>query len=70
MEPGAEADPQVTPLRRLLLPLAVCALGVLIGVFLKGAGNTSIADTLLQFGGYVLFIAVIAGVVYALRRGR
>ena len=69
MEPSSETDPQPTPIRRLLLPLAVCALGILVGAFLKGAG-TSIADTLLQFGGAVLFIAVIAGVVYAIRQGR
>lgn len=69
--PGPYSDDErVTPWRKLVLPLGVCGLGVLFGAFLKGAGKMSVLETVLLFGGYVLFIVILGLVATAISRSR
>jgi hypothetical protein len=67
---AGSGDEQVTPWRKLVLPLGVCGLGILFGAFLKGAGKVSVLETVLLFAGYVLFIVILGLAATAISRSR
>lgn len=65
-EPGIDPSQPPTPWRQLVVPLSVCGAGIFVGVFLKGAGNTSIIESTLSFVGYIAFIAILGLIAYAI----
>lgn len=63
---GTDPSQGPTPWRQLVVPLSVCAAGMLIGFLLKGAGNTSIVGSILGFVGYISFLAIVALIAYGI----